>query len=69
MTNYQLGVGGRPGVGASPKKAPLSQHAKKPPFRNTPKSPPFAKGGLGGFYTYIYTYTSPGTTANPMLLR
>ena len=30
------------------------------------KSPPFAKGGLGGFYTYTYiytcTYTSPRQT-------
>ena len=34
-----------------------------------PKSPPFAKGGLGGFYTYTYTYayTAPCTTASPLL--
>ena len=38
-------------------------------WRKPLKSPPFAKGGLGGFYTYIYIYiyTSPGTAANPML--
>ena len=33
------------------------------------KSPPFRKRGLGGFYTYIstYTYTPPGTAANLLL--
>ena len=45
-------------------------HHEKAPFRGRPrKSPPFVKGGLGGFYTYIYTYTPPATTANPMLRR
>ena len=39
------------------------------------KAPLSQKGGWGDFtpiptlYTYTYAYTSPGTTANPMLLR
>ena len=45
-------------------------HHEKAPFRGRPrKSPPFAKGGLGGFYIYTYTYTPPATAANPMLRR
>ena len=41
------------------------------PSNGASRRPPFAKGGLGGFYTYTYTYTSaytsPGTAANLML--
>ena len=46
------------GIGASPEKAPR---------RKPRKSPPFAKGGLGGFYTY--TYTPPRTANNRLLWR
>ena len=43
IINYELGRGGRPdGESAGHWRKPL-------------KSPPFAKGGLGGFYTYTYT--------------
>ena len=43
------------------------------PYDAARKSPPFAKGGLGGFYTYTYNYTytyaytAPETAANLLL--
>ena len=73
---------GWPGGGASPgKPSPSgrglgegeSPYAAQPHITDDAarKSPPFAKGGLGGLYTYIYTYTytytPPETAANLLL--